>query len=130
MNSRTSQHSTFDETQFFARVVGVLAVLTVALYLRALLAGGFLSIAPVTATGMAAGVSLAVVLLVGSVALLAAWRWEWVGGVVAVLCAVIGAVIAAMLVDTSALFVAFVYGSPLAIGGVLFLLHAWRQRRA
>jgi hypothetical protein len=130
MNSRMSPRSTFDETRFFARVVGALAVLTVALYLRALLAGGFLSIALPAATGMTAGVGLAAVLLAGAVALLVAWRWEWIGGVAAVLCAVVGAIIAAMLVDTSALFVAFVYGSPLAIGGALFLLHAWRQRRA
>lgn len=130
MSSHTQQQSTFDETRFFARLTGLLAVVTIAMYLRALMAGGFLSVAPITATGMGTGMILAAALVVGSVALLAAWRWEWSGGIVALLCAVAVTVIVAGLVENGALFAAFIYGSPLAIAGSLYLLHAWRRHQA
>lgn len=127
MSSHTQRQSTFDETRFFARITGILAVVTIALYLRALLAGGFLSVAPING-GVTAGVALAVALAVGSMALLAAWRWEWIGGIIALLCGVAVAVLVVTLVDNGPLWAAIIYGSPLAVSGSLYVLHAWRQR--
>lgn len=128
MRSKIPYNGTFDEARFFARATGALAVVTVFLYLRALLVSGFLSIAPITSTGMAAGVLLAVALGVGTLGLLAAWRWELAGGLLALLCAAAVAVITFDVAENGSALAAFVYASPLAIAGMLFVLHAWLRR--
>lgn len=128
MHNNPIQPQKFDEAQFFARVIGVLAVLTVAIYLRAMLTGGLTAVKPLMLSGNSTGLILVVLLAVGSVALLAAWRWEWLGGVIAILCAITAAGVAASLMQNNPLFAAFIYGSPLAIAGVLFVLHGWRQQ--
>ncbi|MEZ4516836.1 MAG: hypothetical protein R3C44_08350 [Chloroflexota bacterium] len=122
------QKQSFDETGFFAHIVGLLAIITAALYVRAILSGGFLAVAPIASSSLETGVILAVLLAIGAVALLAAWRWEWIGGLAALLCSVIVAIMAANFVERGPLFAAFIYGSPLAIAGGLYLIHAWQRR--
>ena len=66
--------SSFDELHVFARAVGLLAVLTALLYLRAMASGGFLyrganENIPVTTI-------LFVLMLIATAGLVMTWRWE------------------------------------------------------
>lgn len=106
---------------FLARGMGVLAVLTLLLYVRALLADSFLS---VSLANLPAGGWLIGLLIVGAVALLAAWRWEWIGGLVAAVLALPVALYLTFVGDRD-WFTALIYASPLLIAG---LLYAWDAR--
>ncbi len=120
------QPESHEGLHFLARSMGILALITVLLYLRALLASGFLA---VSLDGLRLGPVLAGLLLLGGVALLAALRWERAGGLVAFILGIPIAAYVATAVDNYNLFNAFIYASPLLIAGGLYLLDA-RSRPA
>ena len=106
---------------FLAMTMGALALITVLLYVRALVAGGFLTVSFDT---LSFAPILAALLLLGAVALLIGWRWERLGGLLAFILGIPIAVYIATAVDEYNFFIAFVYASPLLIGGALYLLDA------
>jgi hypothetical protein len=128
MNTRVQSHKNDDhqELHFFARMIGVLALITVALYARALLVGGFLE---VSFHGELNSSILVGLLLLGVVSLLIAWRWPKLGGVMAILLSIPIAWFVGQALEEGSLFAAVIYSSPLLIAGLLFLLDA-RQGKA
>jgi len=121
-----AQSDAHEGLHFLARGTGVLALLTVLLYLRALLSGGFLA---VSLDGPGWSVALAGLLLLGSLALLTGLRWERVGGLAAFVLGIPLAVYLATATERDNLFTAFIYASPLVIAGGLYMLDA-RSRPA
>lgn len=116
---------TVNETHFLARSVGLLALLTGLVYLRALSTEGLLN--PESGQGWAGAMLLFGLITTATLSVLCAWRWEVLGGVVAILCAVGIAFLAYQTFPEHPLFTAFAYSSPFLITGALFL--ACRRRR-
>jgi hypothetical protein len=118
MNVRTnSQENEHEGFHFLARGIGVLAIITVLLYLRALFLGGFLN---VSIQSQLNGNILSGLLLLGTAGLLIAWRWPRLGGLMAVIFSIPVAWFVSAALDEGDLFAAFIYGSPLLIAGLLF----------
>lgn len=114
------------ELHFFARMIGVLALITVALYARALLVGGFLEVSFYDEWNSSILLGL---LLLGAVSLLIAWRWPKLGGLMAILLSIPIAWFVGQALEEGSLFAAVIYSSPLLISGLLYMLDA-RQRKA
>jgi hypothetical protein len=118
--------SSFDELRVFARMVGLLALLTAVLYLRALASGGFLyrgdsETIPVTTI-------LFVLMLVAAAGLVLTWKWECLGGVVAVLGSIAVAVIVYSTFSENRLLATLIYSSPFLVAGTLCLADWWKHR--
>ncbi|MCA9989778.1 MAG: hypothetical protein H6666_01595 [Ardenticatenaceae bacterium] len=116
------------ELRLMARIVAFLALLTGLLYLRAMLSEGWLVITldpfgPV-------GVIMVGLLVVAILGLLAAWRWEAPGGLIAMLSAALLGLLVFATTESYPWLQAFVYSSPFLLTGLLFLLCWWRNRRA
>lgn len=110
------------------KVVGFLALLTGLLYLRVVIAEGL--------AGLRAGhiplvvVLLFVFLLVAAIGLVISWRWEGVGGLLALLGGLGLAIIDYNAFDRDGWLAALLYSSPFVISGTLCLACWWRQREA
>jgi hypothetical protein len=103
------------ELTLVTKSVGVLAVLTGLIYLRAV--------------GLEGGDPLfMLLLLIGLIGLVVAWWREGLGGVVAVASAVGLAIVAYRASSHHPLFSAFAYSSPFLISGLLFLC-CWQRGR-
>ena len=118
--------SSFDELHVFTRAVGLLAVLTALLYLRALTSGGFLyrgvsGNIPVTTV-------LFVLMLFATAGLVASWRWECVGGVVAILGSLAVAAVVYSTFTENRLMALLVYSSPFIVSGSLCVADWWKHR--
>ena len=118
--------SSYDELRVFTRAVGLLAVLTALLYLRAMTTGGFLyrgvsENIPVTTI-------LFVLMLFATAGLVLTWRWECVGGVVAILGSMAVAVVVYSTFSENRLLAMLVYGSPFLISGTLCVADWWKHR--
>ena len=114
-------HKDHEGLHFLAMTMGALALITVLLYVRALVAGGFLAVSVET---LRFAPVLAALLVLGAVALLIGWRWERLGGLLAFFLGIPIAVYIATAVADYNFFIAFIYASPLLIGGALYLLDA------
>lgn len=125
MNAHTqSSQSQREGLHFLARSLGVLAIITVCLYLRALLVGGFLDVEISDEFNSAILFGL---LLLGAVSLLVAWRWPRLGGLMSVLLAIPVAWYVSAAIEGGNFFAAFIYSSPLLIAGAFFLVDARSQ---
>jgi len=118
--------SSIDELHVYARIVGLLAVLTAILYLRAIATGGFLyrganETNPVTTI-------LFVLMLVATAGLVMTWRWECFGGLVAVLGSLAVAAIVFTTFTNNRLLATFVYSSPFIISGGLCIADWYKHR--
>ena len=121
-----SQENSFDDLRVFARTVGLLALLTAVLYLRAMLSGGFLyrgssETIPVTTI-------LFVLMLVATAGLVLTLKWECLGGVVAVLGSLAVASIVYGTFAENRLLATFVYSSPFLVAGLLCMADWWKHR--
>ncbi|UCC53432.1 MAG: hypothetical protein JSV68_05575 [Anaerolineaceae bacterium] len=121
-----SYNSSFDELRVFARTVGLLAVLTAILYLRAIAGGGFLyrgdnATIPVTTI-------LFVLMLMATAGLVLTWRWECLGGIVAILGSLAVGVIVYSTFAENRLLATLVYSSPFLVSGSLCMLDWWKHR--
>lgn len=127
MNTRiqSTDNEKHQELHFFARMIGVLALITIALYARALLVGGFLEISIQDELN---GSILVGLLLLGAVSLLIAWRWPKLGGLLAILFSIPIAWFVGQALEEGSVFAAIIYCSPLMISGLLYLIDA-RQRK-
>ena len=119
-------NSSFDELRVFARTVGLLALLTAILYLRALASGGFLyrgtsETIPVTTI-------LFVLMLVATAGLVVTWKWECLGGVVAVLGSMAVAVVVYSTFAENRLLATLIYSSPFLVAGSLCVADWWKHR--
>ena len=106
---------------FLAMSMGALALITILLYVRALVTGGFLD---VSLDSSRFAQVLTALLILGAVALVFGWRWERLGGLLAFILGIPIAVYIATAVAEYNFFIAFIYASPLLIGGALYLLDA------
>ena len=118
--------SSYDELRVFTRAVGLLAVLTALLYLRAMTTGGFLyrgvsENIPVTTI-------LFVLMLFATAGLVLTWRWECVGGVVAILGSMAVAVVVYSTFSENRLLAVLVYSSPFLVSGTLCVADWWKHR--
>ena len=120
-NTRTT------EIRLLARSVVVLALLTGLIYLRVV---GLETMASLQANqGFSAVVFMFGLLILGMVGLLCGWRWELVGGIVAVLSAIGIGVLAYFSFTDYQLFSAIAYSSPFFIAGAL-MLACWQRSHA
>jgi hypothetical protein len=122
--SREEEH---EGLHFMSRVIGILAIITIGLYIRALLAGGFLNVVPNTEVNATILFSL---LTLGAIGLVVAWRWPRLGGLMAVLISVPIAWYVGAALEEGNLFAAFIYSSPLLIAGGLYLLDAYHHQHS
>ena len=118
--------SSYDELHVFTRAVGLLAVLTALLYLRAMTTSGFLyrgvsETMPVTAI-------LFVLMLVATAGLVVTWKWECLGGVVAVLGSMAVAVVVYSTFAENRLLATLIYSSPFLVAGSLCVADWWKHR--
>ena len=125
--SEARNNSSFDELHAFTRAIGLLAVLTALLYLRAMASGAFLyrgavENIPVTAI-------LFVLMLIATVGLVLTWRWECVGGLVAILGSLAVAGVVYTTFTDNRLLALLVYSSPFLVAGSLCVADWWNQRQ-
>ncbi len=117
----------FDELRVFTRSVGLLAILTALLYLRAIALGGFLYRNPNDTLNFAP--VLFVLVFLATLGLVAAWRWECLGGMVAITGAIAVASLVYATFDSNRLLATLVYSSPFFVAGEFCLIDWWRHRR-
>lgn len=124
---RVAQNSNgVSELRLMSKAVGFLALLTGFLYLRVMLGEGI----PTAGVGnVAEGGLLLFTLMALATAglLLGCWR-EGLGGLVAVLSALLLAGMLYAAAGRNQLVAALVYSSPFLVGGGLFLACWWRER--
>jgi hypothetical protein len=118
--------SSFDEFRVFTRTVGLLALLTAVLYLRALASGGFLYRGD--SETIPATTILFVLMLVATAGLVLTWKWECLGGLVAVLGSMAVAVIVYNTFAENRLLATIVYSSPFLVAGSLCVADWWKHR--
>ncbi len=122
------ESESFDELRYFARVVGILALLTGILYMRNVLTGSFMASSFESAT--INPTTLFTLILIATLGLLIAWRWEQIGGFIATVTAIAVGIIIYTTFTEGRLLAAFVFSSPFAIGGILYLVDWWRHKVA
>ena len=74
------------------------------------------------------GIPLLIGLAVGLVGLLIAWRWELVGGVMAVAGAAGTMALVCLGSGTDMLYCAFLFTAPILVAGALYLACCWRKQ--
>ena len=107
--------------EIVARLIGALAFLTGLVYLWGLMDPVMFRETDTTWQ--------IVMLVLGSLSLLLAWRWEMIGGLAALLCGIVLAALISVSTSYNPIISAFVYGSPFFIAGLLFLIDAYRHNR-
>ena len=121
-----SANSSFDELHVFTRAVGLLAVLTALLYLRAMTTGGFLY------RGVGANIPVTTILfglmLFATAGLVLTWRWECLGGVVAILGSLAVAAVVYSTFTENRMLALLVYSSPFLVSGSLCVADWWKHR--
>lgn len=122
--STRSQPIDHQGLHFLSRGIGVLALVTILLYLRAILVGGFLEVSMNSELNTTVLIAL---LVMGAISLLIGWRWPRVGGLMAVLFSIPVAWFVGMALEVGNLFAAFIYSSPLLIAGILYILDSRAQ---
>ena len=124
--NRSDVGTEFDEFRVVTRTVTGLALVTAVLYIRAILQGGFF--ARNAANPTSAAPLMVILLALGIIGLLLAWRWESTGGCLAVLSAASMVLyLNATLLDGK-LLATFVYSSPFLVAGFLCLADRWLHR--
>ena len=112
------------EIRYLTRSIGILAMLTGLIYIRAV---GMETVASMQENqGISAGVFLFGLLILAMVGLICGWRWELIGGLIAVISAIGIALITYFNVSEYPLFSAIAYSSPFFIAGIL-MLACWQR---
>jgi cation transport ATPase len=124
-NTKTNQQT--KEMRYMTRSIGILALLTGLIYLRVI---GLEALASLqTHQGITAVVFLFGLLILAMTGLVCGWRWELIGGLVAVVSAIGIGVLAYFSFSQYPLFSAVAYSSPFFIAGIL-MLACWRRSHA
>ncbi len=121
-----STSSSFDELHVMTRAVGLLAVLTALLYLRAMMAGGFLYRG--ANENIPVSTILFVLMLLATAGLVLSWRWECLGGIVAILGSLAVAAVVYSTFSDNRVLALIVYSSPFIVSGSLCVADWWKQR--
>ena len=126
--TRTSESnsSSFDELHVFTRAVGLLAVLTALLYLRAMASGDFLYRG--TSTELPVTAILFVLMLIATAGLVLTWKWECAGGILAILGSLAVAAVVYTTFTENRLLALLVYSSPFLVAGSLCVADWWKHR--
>lgn len=75
------------------------------------------------------GMPLFIVLAMATVGILIAWRWEMIGGAIAVFCAIAISALVYLGSGRGVILAALMISVPFFIAGVLFLGCCWRTRQ-
>lgn len=75
------------------------------------------------------GMPLFIVLAMATVGILIAWRWEMIGGAIAVLCAIAISALVYLGSGRGVILAALMISVPFFVAGVLFLACCWRTRQ-
>ena len=75
------------------------------------------------------GMPLFIVLAMATVGILIAWRWEMIGGAIAMLCAIAISALVYLGSGRGVILAALMISVPFFIAGVLFLGCCWRARQ-
>lgn len=128
MRSKTNDNSgnSLSELRLIAKAVDFLAVLTGILYLRAVLVEGPPVIVGADLSRNVLGMLL--LLSIATLALILAWRWEGIGGLVALLCAIGLGILVYETATNNKLLAAVLYSSPFFVTGGLFVA-CWLRGR-
>lgn len=116
------------ELHYFATIVGILALCTGLLYLRAITSGGFLEGA--NANAFLNMWTVAGLIAAGSVGTLIGLHWQRLGGLIALIAGLATAVLTFFLFDENRFMAMFIYGSPFIIAGALYLADRTLRQRA
>lgn len=116
------------ELHYFATIVGILALCTGLLYVRAIATGGFL--AADNANAFVNMWTVAGLISAASIGTLIGLHWQRLGGLIALIAGLAAAVITFFLFDENQLMAMFIYGSPFIIAGGLYLVDWALRRRA
>ena len=112
------------EMRYLTRSIVILALLTGLIYIRVV---GMETAASVQENHrVSAGVFLFGLLILAMVGLVCGWRWELIGGLIAVISAIGIALITYFNVSEYPLFSAIAYSSPFFIAGIL-MLACWQR---
>jgi hypothetical protein len=122
----SNSSSSFNELHVLARAVGLLAVLTALLYLRAMASDGFLYRG--TSENIPVTTVLFALMLIATAGLVMTWRWECVGGVVAIVGSLAVAAVVYGTFTENRLLALLVYSSPFLVSGSLCVADWWKQR--
>jgi len=124
--TEVNTNSSFDELRVLTRAVGLLAVLTALLYLRAMTSGSFLY------RGVSENISVTAILfllmLFATVGLVLTWRWECLGGMVAIIGSLAVASVVYSTFSENRLLAMLVYSSPFLVAGSLCVADWWKHR--
>lgn len=112
---------------YFATIVGVLALCTGILYVRAITTSGLFS--GTESDSMVVSWTVAGMISIGSLGALIGLRWQRIGGLIALLAGLATAVATFILFTENKLLAMFIYGSPFIIAGGLFLADSWVRGR-
>jgi len=118
--------SAFDELRIFTKTVGLLAILTAVLYLRAIVSAGFLL--RTRSESMPIAAILFALMVIATTGLVMSHRWECIGGIIAVLGALSVAIIVHATFTENRLMAVVIYSSPFMISGSLCLIDWWKHR--
>jgi len=110
-------HGGLKSARWAARILGLVVVL---LFLWFLAYAGA-KVIPSLAWGDPQGVPLFAVLVAAVSGVLVAWRWELLGGLLALLGAAVIVVLVSLGAGTDTVLGAFVLALPLAVAGILYL---------
>ncbi len=112
------------ELRLLTRAIAILALLTGLVYGRAILGGSLAGDDP----GAAAGETLLLLtaLCLACAGLLAAWRWEGSGGLIAVAAGFMLGALVFRAAEHGPASMSLFYGSPFVIAGAMFVACWWR----
>jgi hypothetical protein len=112
------------EFRFLARSIGILALLTGFIYLRVI--GMEALVSWQTNQGITAVIFLFGLIVLAMVGLMCGWRWELMGGFIAIISALSIGFISFFILPEYPLFSAIAYSSPFLIAGILTLV-CWKK---
>ncbi len=126
-NANGVEHSTdfrSKEFRYLARSIGILALLTGFIYLRVI--GIEALVSWQTNQGITAVTFLFGLIVLAMVGLMCGWRWELMGGFIAIISALSIGFISFFILPEYPFFSAIAYSSPFLIAGILTLI-CWKK---
>lgn len=109
----------------FTRAVGLWASTPLVLYL--IHSGA--SVLPKLSWSSPRGMPLFIVFVAATAGILIAWRWEMIGGAIAVVCAIAIHALVYLGAGHAMFYAALMISVPFFVAGVLFLTCCWRTRQ-
>lgn len=112
--------------RWIARILGLLAS---ALFVWFLICAG-VGLCKTLSWSSPRGIPLLIVMAIAAVGVLIAWRWEMIGGTIAIISALFLGVLVYFGSGQTVFTTALLVGLPFFIAGILFLVCFWRTKTA